>query len=401
MLDHCPRIRQHLKARAKMIKTEAWVLYVGSSRVREVATLQREVYSFPDLVEHEVLAEPLYGCWEANMTHALERDPIDVCRRRNEQKIVLGNAGVVRILKLGPGVTKVKEGDICLLAAIGTWDASAFPIKVVGYDAPHTIGLLARQVKLHENQVCPLAEGTKYSLRQWAAFSLRYATAWSNWKVAYGCWRQQVTEEDCRAPTVWGWGGGVSLAELTLAQHFGCPTAMIASSDERLALIQELGIRAVDRRQFDGLNFDEARFESDTGYKRSYLKAEVAFLNLVRELTGGAGVCIFVDNIGTPVYRATLRALARQGVVTTTGWKHGMTTCSNRAIECISRHIHVHTHGCKYSEGIDAMQFAEKTGWLPPVESPVYDWMDIPQLAHDYAAGTISSYFPLYQVNAA
>jgi NADPH:quinone reductase-like Zn-dependent oxidoreductase len=384
-----------------MITTEAWVLYAGSSRTPEVATLKREDYSFPDLTDHEALAEPLYGCWEANMTHALEREPIDICRRRNEPKVVLGNAGVVRILKVGRSVTKVREGDVCLFAPIGTWDASAFPIKVVGYDAPGTMGLLAKQVKLHENQVCPVVESTRHSLQQWAAFSLRYATAWSNWKVAHGCWRQQMTEEDCPAPFVWGWGGGVSLAELTLAKHFGCQTAMIASTDDRLALIREMGVRPVDRREFDDLSFDEERFESDTTYKRNYLKAEVAFLNMVRELTGGVGVSIFVDNIGTPVYRATLRALGRQGVVTTTGWKHGMTTRTNRAIECISRHIHVHTHGCKYSEGIAAMQFAEETGWLPPVESFVYDWADIPQLAHDYAAGKVSTYFPVYRVNAA
>jgi NADPH:quinone reductase-like Zn-dependent oxidoreductase len=384
-----------------MIKTEAWVLYEGSSRAPEVATLKKEEYSFSDLTEHEVLAEPLYGCWEANMTHALERDPIDVCRRRHDKKVVLGNAGVVRILKGGKAVTKVREGDICLFAPIGTFDASGFPIKVVGYDAPETMGLLAKQMKLHENQVCPIIKETRHSLRQWAAFSLRYATAWSNWKVAYGCWRQQMTEEDCPVPFVWGWGGGVTLAELTLAKQFGCRTAMICSSDDRLALIEEMGIRPVDRREFINLNFDEQRYDADIAYKRSYLASERIFLNLVMDLTGGAGVSIFIDNIGTPVYRATIRSLARQGVITTSGWKLGMTTSANRAVECISRHIHVHTHGCKYSEGVVATYFAEETGWVPPVDSVVYGWDDIPQLAHDYAAGKVNSYFPIYQVNAA
>ena len=383
-----------------MITTEAWVLYEGSSQTREVATLKREQYSFPDPTDNEVLAEPIYGCWEANMTHALERDPIDVCRRRHDPKVVLGNAGVVRILKSGSSVTKVKEGDLCHIAPIGTLDNFGFPIKVVGYDAPETMGLLAKQVKLHESQISPISKATKYSLRQWAAFSLRYPTAWSNWKVAYGCWRQQVTEDNCAFPFVWGWGGGVTLAELTLAKQYGCRTGMVSSNDSRLALIEGLGISPIDRRKFIGLDFDEPRFESDLVYKRDYLASERIFLNQVRELTDGAGVSIFVDNIGQPVYRATIRSLGRQGVITTTGWKRGMTLSSNRALECISRHIHVHTHGCKYSEGLAATQFAEETGWMPPIDNTVYAWEDIPQLAHDYAAGKVDSYFPLYQVNA-
>jgi NADPH:quinone reductase-like Zn-dependent oxidoreductase len=382
-----------------MIKTEAWVLYEGSSLTPEVATLKREEYSFPDLTDSEVLAEPIYGCWEANMAHALERNPIDVCRRRHDQKVVLGNAGVVRILSCGKSVTKIKEGDLCHLVAIGTLDSFGFPIKVVGYDAPGTMGMLAKQVKLHESQVAPICKTTKYSLRQWAAFSLRYPTAWSNWKVSYGCWRQQMTDEDCGSPFVWGWGGGVVLAELMLAKHYGCQTAMLSSNDDRLALIAKLGIQPVDRREFTGLDFIEDRFESDLTYKRSYLAAERIFLNQVRNLTGGAGVSIFIDNIGTPVYRATIRALGRQGVITTTGWKNGMTLSTNRALECINRHIHVHTHGCKYAEGVAATQFAEETDWMAPLDDTVYAWEDIPQLAHDYAAGKFSTYFPLYQVN--
>lgn len=384
-----------------MIKTDAWVLYEGSSHAPEVATLKREEYSFPDPTDNEVLAEPIYGCWEANMTHALERSPIDVCRRRHDQKVVLGNAGVVRILKRGKSVTNVHEGDVCHFVPIGTLDNFGFPIKVVGYDAPETMGLLAKRVKMHESQVSPISKVTKHSLSQWAAFSLRYATAWSNWKVAFGCWRQQMTEEDCPSPFVWGWGGGVALAELTLAKHYGCRTAMVGSNDNRLALIDKMGIRPIDRREFSGLDFDEQRFESDIAYKRGYLAAERIFLNQVKDLTEGAGVSIFVDNIGTPVHRATIMSLGRQGVVTTTGWKQGMMTSTNRALECISRHIHVHTHGCKYSEGVAATHFAEETGWMAPLDNIVYDWEDIPQLAHDYAAGKVDSYFPIYQVNTA
>jgi NADPH:quinone reductase-like Zn-dependent oxidoreductase len=382
-----------------MITTEAWVLDQGPFRDHIPGELKREQFSFPDLTEVEVLAEPIYGCWEANMTHALERDPVDIARQRSEKKIVLGNSGVMRIVKIGSAVTLVKEGDVCIISPLGSWDKNGYMLKVVGYDAPHTMGVLAKQMKLHEQQVIPLANPTRHSYRQWAAFPVRYGTAWSNWKVAWGCWRLQMAEEDCPTPCVWGWGGGVTLAQLELAKRAGCRVAMIASDDERLKLIESRGIQAIDRRQFGNLSYDPERYETDRDYKRGYLQAERTFLDLVKANTMGQGVAIFIDNIGKPVFRATLKALSRQGVVTTAGWKRGMDVSMARASECIARHIHVHTHACRFSEGPESVRYAEETNWMPPVEEKVWAWDDIPQLAEEYARGSISSYFPLFQVN--
>jgi NADPH:quinone reductase-like Zn-dependent oxidoreductase len=382
-----------------MITTEAWVLYQGPFGVTETGQLKKEAYSFPDITDFEVLAEPIYACWEANMTHALERDPVDIARQRSEEKIVLGNAGVVRILKTGAAVTTVKEGDLCCLSPIGVWDQNGYMLKVVGYDAPRTIGLLAKRVKLHERQVVLIPQPTRHSYRQWAAFPVRYATAWSNWNVVWACWRAQMTAEDCPMPHVWGWGGGVALAELGLAKFHGCRTAMIASDDERLALIERMGIQPIDRRQFSALDYDEQKYRTDRAFKKRYLEAERTFLEIVKKYTHGQGVAIFIDNIGTPVFRATVRALSHQGVVTTAGWKKGMEISLNRASECINRHIHVHTHGCRHAQGPPAVRFAEETGWMPPVDEEVYSWESIPQLAQDYARGSINSYFPIFQVN--
>jgi NADPH:quinone reductase-like Zn-dependent oxidoreductase len=382
-----------------MISTEAWVLDRGPSGGSGPGKLRKDTIAFPEITEEEVLVEPIYGCWEANMTHALERAPVDVGRLRKEERVVLGNAGVVHILETGAAVTSVRAGDLCLVCPIGVWDRYGFTLRVLGYDAPRTLGLLAKRIKLHERQVVRLPADTRYSLRQWAAFPIRYATAWSNWKVAYGCWRLQMSEDDVPTPHVWGWGGGSALAELLLARHHGCRVAMIASKDHRLRMIAELGIQPIDRRLFLDLDFDEEKYRADPDFKKAYLKAEHTFLDLVERHTDGQGVSIFIDNIGKPVFRATTRALGRMGVVTTAGWKKGMDLQTSRATECIGRHIHVFTHGARHSEGIPMVRFAEETGWLPPVDDTVYTWEDIPRLTDDYAEDRISSYFPIYQVN--
>src|ERR1044072_1714271 len=103
----------------------------------------------PDLTEHEVLAEPIYGCWEGNMNHAFRRTPVDICRQRDEEEVVIGNAGGVRVLRTGRAVTSVVEVSLCLVFCNGVGDEFGYPKKIYGYDAPGTVGLLARQTKLH------------------------------------------------------------------------------------------------------------------------------------------------------------------------------------------------------------------------------------------------------------
>jgi len=385
----------------KNITTEAWVLEAGpKGEVGVPADLKKTTYTFSDIQEFDVLAEPLYGCWEGNMGHALSRKPVDICLQRGEGQVVIGNAGVVRIAKTGSKVTSVKKGDHCLVFCNGVWDKFGYPMKIVGYDAPNTMGVLAKQMKLHEKQVILLPENSNHSLQQWAAFSLRYITAWANWKLAYGCWRVQMTEEDCPAPFVWGWGGGVSMAELALAKFSGCRVAMISSNEKRLQMIEDMGIKPIDRKKFIDLDFDDKRYKQDPEYKKKYLESEKVFLDTVDENTLGLGVSIFIDYVGSPVMRATLKALARQGVITTAGWKEGMKISTVRAIECISRHIHIHTHYARYDQGRAAVQFAENTGWMPKVDEKVYTWDEVPQLASDYKNGGDMSYYPIFQINS-
>lgn len=365
----------------KTISTEAWVLH-SASRQPEPSGLVKATYTFQDISDGEVLAKPIYGCLEGNMLHAVQRDPIDICHERNEETVVLGNSGVVAIERVGAAVKNVRAGDLCIVFGNGIWDEQEYPIKIVGYDAPGTMGVLAKRMKLHERQLIRIPDETPFSLQQWAAFSLRYISAWANWRVAYACWQSQMEGVPPEDIVVCGWGGGVSYAQLALAKRLGCQVIMACSHPERLQLLEREGIEAIDRSQFIAEDF------------------ECGFLDAINEKTDGKGVSIFIDNIGAPVHKMTLKSLARQGVMTTCGWKRGMRTPIARAIECVNRHIHVHTHYARYQEGLDAMRFANEHGWMPPEEQKVWSWDDIPSLFDQYAEGSIASYFPIFAVNA-
>jgi NADPH:quinone reductase-like Zn-dependent oxidoreductase len=362
------------------ISTEAWIL-PSAERQRQRVGLVNQTYSFPDISPDEVLAKPLYGCLEGNMLHALQRDPIDICQERGEDSVVIGNSGVVVVDRVGSAVDGLSEGDLCIVFGNGIWDDQGYPIKIVAYDAPGTMGVLAKTMKLHARQLIRLPEGSPYTLPQWAAFSLRYVSAWANWRVAYACWQSQMQDVPREDTVVCAWGGGVSFAQLALARRLGCRTMMTYSHPQRLPLLQSEGIEAIDRNQF-GDDFEHG------------------FLQTIGEKTGGKGVSIFVDNIGGPVHRVALKALARQGVMTTCGWKLGMRTPVARAIECLNRHLHVHTHYARYQEGLDALQFASQHGWIPQAEQKIWGWEEIPALFDQYAQGNIASYFPIFAVNA-
>jgi NADPH:quinone reductase-like Zn-dependent oxidoreductase len=357
--------------------------------------LRRDQFPFGPLDEGEALVEPILGSWEANVDHALARSPIDVCSSRGEDAVVLGNLGVVRVLEVNARSRdfQVREGDLCLLLPFGKLDRFGYAELAYAYDAPGTIGLLAKRSKMDVRLLLPIPDGTAYTLPQWATYG-QYFTAWDNWRKAYGCWRTQVADDDPANHLVFGWGGGVAFAELMLAKRAGFRVAMTAGSDERVAFLRENGITAVDRRRFPGLSRPTWQERTDRDRHQRRRASVKDLLDVVKDLSDGHGVAIFVDNIGESLYDITLSALAREGIVTTCGWKAGMRLSHLRGAECISRHIHVNTHVWRLPDSPSIRDFQEAKGWMAPEGSDViYDFDRVPELANDYANSRIGSYF--------
>jgi NADPH:quinone reductase-like Zn-dependent oxidoreductase len=382
-------------------QVQAWVLHAGPADRGEKAQrgeLTLENIKVADPAEFEVLVEPLVGCWEANMDHAIARSPIDAARQRGEDWIVVGNSGVVRVLSAGPGVRGLREGQKCLWIPFGEVDQHGYTLTVSGYDAPGSPGLLAMRMVVPASRLVPLPEEERYPVERWAPL-LRYFTAWDNWQVAIRCWQSQVGDAWQQQPLVLGWGGGVVLAELELARRAGFRTAMVSGRDSRLAEIAASGAVAIDRREFPDLDFLAAKESGDSDTLDRYRASEARFLEVVAELSGGQGVSIFLDNLGGGLHRATMKSLARAGVISTVGWKQGMRLWNLRATECISRHIHVHTHAWRLQDCPRIRDMQQETGWLPDcANDPVTPFEKIPELADQYGRDDVDGYFPLYSV---
>jgi len=380
-------------------KVDAWVLHAGDGGRPVRTKLVRETIELPPVGDHGIRARPLYGTWEGNMGHALDRRPIDICLQRGEARVVIGNAGVIKVLEVGPKVRNVEPGQYAIIFCTGVEDRWGYPEKIMAYDAPGTMGCLAQEMVLTDRQVIPLPDSTRHPLPQWGAFSLRYVTAWSNWELAYGTFRLLVPEDEYASPNVWGWGGGVTYAELDLARRQGCRAVMLSGNARHLEKIQRFGMTAVDRRTFGKIEFDDARYKNDPVFREEYRKHEEAFIHEVKRRTHGEMVQIFLDYVGSPVYRATLKALSREGVIATAGWKEGMDMWHLRAKECIERHQHIYTHYARYPQGVRAVAYAETNDWMPEIDDQkIYGFDQIPQLAEEYEAGS-TDYFPCFSIN--
>src|SRR5437667_9139344 len=93
---------------------------------------------------------------------------------------------------------------------------------------------------------------------------------------------------------VWGIGGGVATAALTIAKALGAQVAVTSSSDAKLARARELGADAAVNHETDDV------------------------VAAVKEVTGG-GAHIVVDDVGEATWRRTLDAARPEGRVVVCG----------------------------------------------------------------------------------
>lgn len=384
------------------MKTQAWVLHKSTSggSALDDGGFRLEDFELPEMGDEDLLVEPLFGSWEGNMSHAIERDPVDICLQRREEKVVLGNLAVVRIVGKGRQVpSDYQIGDVGLfngLTSPAYLDHYGYMALAHGYDMPRSIGFLCKQNVMPYGVFFHLPE-SDFSLAQWAAFGLKFPTAYSNWMLARSVYRLQVPEAWNPSISVVAWGGGCSLAQLDLARQEGHKTLMLTGNEARKAFLASRGIDAVDSSGFGDLDLET---DPSPAARRRYASAFGAFRRALNAATDGAGVDIFVDYINDfPL--STRRIVNRLGIVTTAGWKKNTDYSMNRPTECIRRRTHLHTHYCHADEFEKAVAHALATGWMPWLDGdPVYEWDEIRDLADLHIRGASPTLFPVYRVNA-
>lgn len=201
-----------------------------------------------------------------------------------------GSDGAGRVEEVGAGVDRAWIGRRILLNAAVIQEAPVHPdrfasgedIRMIGEHSPGTMGEFfcapAKNV-LDIGDTDPI---------QAAAFGLTHLTAW----------RMLMSRAQLRPGMtilVTGIGGGVAVALLNIAKHFGCTVIVTSRHQWKLDRARELG--AVHGILDDGSDWSKT----------------------VRTLTGKRGVDIVADSIGKAVHSQCIKSLVRGGVFVTCG----------------------------------------------------------------------------------
>jgi len=146
-------------------------------------------------------------------------------------------------------------------------------------------GTHAELIAVPRDFVHPIPGGL--SFEQAAAFPMVYETAY----------RMLVTRGRLRAGDwvlVWGIGGGVGMAALSIAKALGAHVVATSSTEEKLARARQLGA---------DVSLDHERDD---------------VVAAVKELTDG-GVDVVIESVGEPTWRRSLEAARRGGRIVVTG----------------------------------------------------------------------------------
>ncbi len=153
-------------------------------------------------------------------------------------------------------------------------------------------------------------------------------------------------------------GSGVGVAAIQIAKLHGARVIASAGSDAKLARARDLGAD-------EGIN-----------YTTQDLAAEA------RELTGGRGVDMVVENVGGDIFEKSIKALARNGRVVTCGaTATGNATFSVRRFFLAHQTIYGSFMGTKAEMLRYAPCFAD--GRLRPVVDKVYALRDAPRRSRE------------------
>jgi NADPH:quinone reductase-like Zn-dependent oxidoreductase len=207
---------------------------------------------------------------------------------------ISGSDGAGLVESVGPGVDASWVGKRVVLNAAVPQPDPTLPgrspppddIRMIG---EHSNGCLAELFTAPVANVVAIGDFDPVLA---VAFGLTHLTAW----------RMMVTRSQLRAGQtvlITGIGGGVALAALNIAKHFGCSTIVTSRSAAKLASAKAIGAT-------HGVLDDGGDWSRE-----------------VRRITAKRGVDLCVDSIGKSVHGQCIRSLARGGTFATCGCTTG------------------------------------------------------------------------------
>lgn len=203
----------------------------------------------------------------------------------------------------------------------------------------HHPGTLADYVVVPATNVRRIPDGI--SNEEAAAYTLCALTAW---RMVVTRAKVQPNDE----VLIWGIGGGVALAALSIVKHIGARAWVTSGSEEKLVRARELGA------------------DETLNYRTTDIGKEI------RARTGKKGVSVVLDNVGHDTWKQSLVALGKRGRMVICGATSGpMVETDLRRLFWNQWNIMGSTMG--NDSEFDAVTKEFTSGRLRPVIDSVYD----------------------------
>ena len=243
----------------------------------------------PDVLRYEDAPDPEAGPGEVLIRlRASALNHLDLWVRKGLPSVpkprILGADGAGTVEALGKGAEGLALGQ---RVVINPGLERGRTITVVG---EHTDGTNAELIAVPATNVYPLDDAL--SFEEAAAFPLVFETA-------YRMLRTRAGLAEGEWVLVWGIGGGVATAALTIAKALRARVLVTSSSDEKLERARELGADAVV----------------------NHATGDVAAA--AKEATGGAGIDVVVEHVGEATWKTSLGVVRPGGRIAVCGATSG------------------------------------------------------------------------------
>ncbi|MCI0363278.1 MAG: zinc-binding dehydrogenase [Phycisphaerales bacterium] len=207
---------------------------------------------------------------------------------------ISGSDGAGIVESVGENVDRSWVGKRILLnAAVKTHERprpdSMFTPPEIRMIGEHTHGCLAEKFMAPVTNVLEIGQADPVEA---VAFGLTHLTAWR-------MLRTKARVEPGQWVLITGIGGGVALAALNIARHFGCKTIVTSRHQAKLDRAKQLGA-------------DHGVLDQGADWSKA-----------VRAITGKRGVDVCIDSAGKAVHLACIKSLARGGIFVTCGATSG------------------------------------------------------------------------------
>jgi crotonyl-CoA carboxylase/reductase len=297
----------------------AWV--IRQEREGEpVDAFQLEEIATPEPAAFEVVVRVMAAGVNFNNVWAALGKPVSVFRYHPDDQHHIGGSDASGIVwKVGPGVTRWKPGDEVVVhcnqasyedVEVHGLDPLAAPSqKIWGYET--SWGSFAQFCKVQAQQL--LAKPEHLAWEEAASYGLTYFTA-------YRMLMDQCGLQAGHKVLIWGAAGGLGVFATQLCALAGADCVGVVSSDEKGALVTQLGAKGfINRGEFAGMmrrggetpEEEKARF----GVSRQFAKR-------VKEILGDAPDIVF-EHVGKATFPTSVFTVKPFGKVVICGATSG------------------------------------------------------------------------------